>query len=105
MSLLLICCRAVCALAALPASEMLEERSGKVVVVAELARERGFAEDDGSVPPSIRSLKYLAPNFIFPQIEQEAGEPLPAWLKDNVPDVLLPWVVFSGGPPPELTDP
>lgn len=96
--------KAVCALAALPASRMLEEHSGKVVVVAELARECGFAEDDGSVPPSIRSLKYLAPNFIFPQIERESGEPIPDWIKDNVPDLLLPWSVFSGGPPPEPVD-
>ena len=70
-------------------------------VVAELANECGFAEADGRVPPSIRSLKYLAPNFVFPQIEKESGKPVPAWLRDNVPDLLLPWSVFSAGPPPE----
>ena len=75
---------------------------GIVEVVAELAKEFGFAEDDGSVPPSIRSLRYLLPNFVFPAIEKDAGQPVPAWVRDNVPDVLLPWSVFSSGPPPEM---
>ena len=92
--------RAVCALAGLDADALMA-RSGSVQVVAELADELGFSEDDGSVPPSIRSLRYLAPNFIFPQIEKEAGKPLPSWLTENVPDWLLPWSVFSSGPPPE----
>ena len=43
---------------------------------------------------------YLA-NFIFPQIEKESGAPLPGWVTENVPDWLLPWSVFSAGPPPE----
>ena len=34
------------------------------------------------------------------QVEREAGKPLPAWVKANVPNWLLPWAVFSGGPPP-----
>ncbi len=72
-----------------------------VAVVAELAKELGFAEADGSVPPSIRSLQYLLPNFVFPQIERESGRPLPDWLKKGVPDWLVPWSVFSSGPPPE----
>ena len=93
--------RAVAALTALPAEDLLE-RSGSVEVVAELAKEFGFAEDDGSVPPSIRSLRYLLPNFVFPAIEKDAGQPVPAWVRDNVPDVLLPWSVFSSGPPPEM---
>ena len=84
--------------------EALMERSGSVQVVAELANELGFAEDDGRVPPSIRSLKYLAPNFVFPQIEKESGKPVPDWLRENVPDLLLPWSVFSAGPPPEPED-
>ena len=92
--------KAVAALAALDADAMLA-RSGSVEVVAELASELGFTEEDGTVPPSIRSLKYLAPNFIFPQIEKEAGKPLPEWITDNVPDFKLPWSVFASGPPPE----
>jgi len=93
--------KAVGALAGLAADDLLEKYSGKVAVVAELAKALGFAEDDGTVPPSIRSLRYLAPNFVFPQIEKESGEPVPHWIKDNVPDLLLPWSVFGGGPPPE----
>ena len=96
--------KAVAALAKLNGDELLEKYSGEVVVVAELAKKLGFTEADGSQPPSIRSLQYLAPNFIFPQIEKESGKPLPAWVRDNVPDLLLPWSVFAGGPPPEESD-
>ena len=46
-------------------------RSGNVEVVAELAAEFDFSEDDGSRPASIRSLQYLLPNFVFPQVEAE----------------------------------
>lgn len=78
------------------------ERSGNVEVVAELAKEFDFYDSDGSQPPSIRSLQYLLPNFVFPQIEKEAGKPIPDWIKNNVPDVLVPWSTFSSGPPPEM---
>ncbi len=92
--------RAVAALARLGGKQMLA-RSGGVEVVAELADEFGFTDVDGASPPSIRSLRYLLPNYVFPQIEREAGKPVPAWVRDNVPDVLLPWGVFSAGPPPD----
>ena len=93
--------KAVVALARLGRAEIMDRYTGKIAVVAELAQELGFSEEDGRVPPSIRSLAYLAPNFIFPQIEREAGKPLPDWLKNNVPDWKLPWSVFSSGAPPE----
>ena len=93
--------RAVAALTSLSKDAMMA-RSGKVEVVAELAKEFGFTDIDGRQPPSIRSLKYLLPNFVFPQIEKEAGKPLPRWIKDNIPDILLPWSTFSSGPPPEM---
>ncbi len=83
-------------------SDMMKERSGKVVVVSELAKELGFTDEDGRLPPSIRSLKFILPNFVFPQIEKESGSSLPSWITDNVPDYLLPWSTFSGGPPPEV---
>jgi len=92
--------RAVRALTSLGAEAMMA-RSGNVEVVAELAREFDFSEEDGSKPASIRSLQYLLPNFVFPQVERESGKPVPGWIRDNVPDILLPWSVFSSGPPPE----
>ena len=82
--------------------EQMMARSGNVEVVAELAKEFGFTDLDGSQPPSIRSLQYLLPNFVFPQVEKEAGKPVPDWIKNNVPDILLPWSTFSSGPPPEM---
>lgn len=90
--------KAVAALTALDYEKMMA-RSGNVEVVAELAKELGFTEDDGSIPPSIRSLKYLLPNFVFKQIEKETGKPIPNWIRNNVPDVLVPWSTFSSGPP------
>lgn len=91
--------RALCALAAAPAT--MKQRSGSVQVVAELARELGFTDVDGAQPASIRSLRFILPNFVFPDIEATSGKPLPDWLKENVPDVLLPWSVFGAEPPPE----
>ena len=93
--------RAVVQLASLDKNTMMA-RSGNVEVVAELAKEFGFTDLDGSQPPSIRSLRYLLPNFVFPQVEKESGKPIPGWIKNNVPDILLPWSTFSSGPPPEM---
>jgi dehydrogenase/reductase SDR family protein 1 len=93
--------RAVATLTSLDKDAMMA-RSGNVEVVAEMAKEFGFADIDGSQPPSIRSLRYLLPNFVFPQIEKESGLSLPSWIKDNIPDILLPWSTFSSGPPPEM---
>ena len=94
--------RAVASL--LSKSELRKSRSGEVVVVAELAKELGFTDVDGRTPPSIRDLKFLLPNFVFPMIEKQmgGGVSLPSWMKDNVPEYLLPWSVFSGGPPPTM---
>ena len=95
--------RAVAQLASLGSEAMLA-RSGSVEVVAELAKEFDFTDVGGSCPSSIRSLQYLLPNFVFPQIEKESGKPVPAWLRDNVPDLLLPWFIFSGPPPEQPED-
>jgi len=95
--------KALVELAALEKDSMME-RSGNVEVVAELATEFGFTDINGKTPASIRSLKYLLPNFVFPSIEKdlEEGKTIPKWIKDNVPDILLPWSIFSSGPPPEM---
>jgi len=93
--------RAVAKLASLSKDAMMA-RSGNVEVVAELAKEMDFTDVDGTRPASIRSLQYLLPNFVFPQVEKEAGKPVPDWMKNNIPDMLVPWSVFSSGPPPEM---
>lgn len=92
--------KAVAALTRLGREAMMA-RSGRVEVAAELAAEFAFADIGGARPSSIRSLRYLLPNFVFPSIEEQRGEPVPAWIRDNVPNVLLPWSVFSSGPPPQ----
>lgn len=88
---------AVVALASADA-EYLRGVSGTVQVVAELAAQLGFEDEGGRRPPSIRSLRFLLPNYVFPAVRKQ-GLPVPDWLDDKVPDVLLPWAVFSGGPP------
>jgi dehydrogenase/reductase SDR family member 1 len=93
--------RAVVQLARLTPQQLLA-RSGQVQVVAELAKEFGFTDVNGRQPASIRSLRYLLPNFVFSQIEKQSGKPIPSWIKDNVPDILLPWSTFASGPPPEM---
>ena len=77
----------------------MSQLTGKVIQTREVADKFGFTDVGGSRPASIRSLQYLLPNFVFPQIEKESGKPVPAWLRDNVPDLLLPWFIFSGPPP------
>jgi NAD(P)-dependent dehydrogenase (short-subunit alcohol dehydrogenase family) len=88
------------AVAALAASDpaYLRQVSGSVQVVAELARQLGFTDEGGRVPPSIRSLRFLLPTYVFPKMREE-GVAVPEWVEERVPDVLLPWAVFSGGPP------
>ncbi|KAJ1616706.1 hypothetical protein T492DRAFT_1104877 [Pavlovales sp. CCMP2436] len=78
--------------------EYLRRISGSVQVVAELATELGFADEGGRIPASIRSLKFLLPNYVFPEM-RKGGLPIPTFLDTLVPDVRLPWDVFRGGPP------
>ena len=96
--------KAVVQLASLSKDKMMK-RSGQIEVVAELAKEFDFYDNDDNKhrPSSIRSLKYLLPNFVFPTIEKEnGGKPIPNWIKNNVPDLLVPWSIFSSGPPPDM---
>eukprot|EP00898_Chlorokybus_atmophyticus_P008538 jgi/Chlat1/8686/Chrsp88S08068 len=76
--------RAVAALAADPSA--VKKHTGKVCVVAELAREYGFRDADGSQPPSIRSLQFLIPNGL-----SQAGIRLPRWAASLIPPVHMPW--------------
>ena len=54
--------------------EVTKARSGKVIVVAEFAKEIGFTDVDGSVPASIRNLQFILPGIVFPQIEKKNGQ-------------------------------
>ena len=91
--------RGLAELLQLSKDEMLE-RSGSVEVIAELANEFDFYDVGGGRPSSIRSLRYLLPNFVFPSIEAKGGS-VPSFVKEIIPDILLPWSVFSSGPQPE----
>jgi len=84
------------AVASLAADVNILSKSGKIQVTAELAKEYGFTEEDGSQPPSIRSLKFLYPYAI--------EKTVPAWLRpflnvESIPDWKLPFWVMRGGKP------
>jgi len=70
-------------------------KTGTYQVVAELAREYGFSEEDGSQPPSIRSLRFLLPAYAF---DSETRNKIPSWL---IPDWKLPFWVMARGRPPD----
>ncbi|CBN79894.1 Short-chain dehydrogenase/reductase [Ectocarpus siliculosus] len=85
--------RAVAALAADP--EILK-KTGKVQIVAELAKQYGFTDVGGDTPPSIRSLRFLLPTYLFPKILPE-GTKIDT---SSVPDWLLPMFIMANGKPP-----
>jgi dehydrogenase/reductase SDR family protein 1 len=75
-----------------------KKRNGNVCVVAEVAREEGVVDINGSTPPSIRSLKFLAPAVILGRMEEKKPA-LEKFLKRWTPDILLPMSFMAGGPP------
>ncbi len=65
-------------------------------MVAELAQEYGFTDVGGDTPPSIRSLRFLLPTYLFPKL-------LPKGVQvdsSSVPDWRLPMSVMANGKPP-----
>ena len=68
----------------------------QVQVVAELAKEYGFDDLGGNRPPSIRSLRFLLPTYLFPKVLPEGVEVAASF----VPDWLLPMDVMRNGRPP-----
>lgn len=68
----------------------------QVHVVAELAKEYSFQDVDGGRPPSIRSLRFLLPTYLFPKVLPKGVEVT----TDSVPDWLLPMEIMRGGKPP-----
>lgn len=65
-------------------------------MVAELAKEYSFDDVGGSQPPSIRSLRFLLPTYLFPKVLPKGVE-VPS---TSVPDWLLPFDVMRNGKPP-----
>ena len=74
-------------------------RNGKVTVIAEAAKELGVTDINGSIPPSIRSLKFLIPSLVYGK--DDNPNPFIKTLLGLVPDVLLPMSLMEGGPPPQ----
>lgn len=68
----------------------------QVQVVAELAKQYGFTDIGGDTPPSIRSLRFLLPTYLFPKILPE-GTKVDS---SSVPDWLLPMFIMANGKPP-----
>ena len=56
-------------------------RTGRVVVVAELAEQYGLVDQDGASPVSLRSLRFLMP-FALPALRKYSG---------LIPNIKVPW--------------
>ncbi len=56
-------------------------RTGRVVIVAELARQYGLVDQDGERPVSLRSLRFIMPSAL-PMLKKYS------WL---IPDLKVPW--------------
>jgi dehydrogenase/reductase SDR family protein 1 len=72
--------------------------TGSYQVVAELAEEYGFTDVNGRRPPSIRSLRFLLPSYVF---DEKLRDKVPNWL---IPNWKLPFWVMSQGAPPAKKD-
>jgi dehydrogenase/reductase SDR family protein 1 len=84
--------RAIIAVATDPNNSV---KTGTYQVVAELAQEYDFTDIDGSRPPSIRSLRFLLPSYVF---TEEQRKKIPPSL---IPDWKLPFFIMSQGAPPK----
>ncbi|QLE59318.1 SDR family NAD(P)-dependent oxidoreductase [Nostoc sp. TCL26-01] len=69
------------AIAKLAAEPNIIQRTGKVQIVAEIAQKYGLVDQDGNLPVSLRSLRFLVP-FSIPGLRKYS------WL---VPDMKIPW--------------
>lgn len=71
------------------------KKTGTFQVVAELASEYNFTEEDGSTPPSIRSLRFLLPAYGFDEETRAKVDP------NLIPDWKLPFFIMANGEPPK----
>lgn len=73
-------------IAALATDPQVMRRTGRVQIVAELARQYGLVDQEGNSPASLRSLQFLLPAAV-PQLRPYAG-----W----IPDLKVPWWLMLG---------
>jgi NAD(P)-dependent dehydrogenase (short-subunit alcohol dehydrogenase family) len=62
-------------------------RTGRVQIVAELARQHGIVDEDGTRPVSLRSLRFFLP-FALPGLRQYSS---------LIPDIKVPWPLLLIG--------
>ncbi|WP_341531115.1 SDR family NAD(P)-dependent oxidoreductase [Nostoc sp. UHCC 0302] len=67
-------------------------RTGRVQVVAEVAKEYGVVDQDGNLPASLRSLRFVLP-IGLPILRQYS------WL---VPDIKVPWIFLKAFSSPKI---
>eukprot|EP00741_Cyanophora_paradoxa_P021602 tig00021366_g20851.t1 len=71
--------------AALAGDPNVMSKSGTIQVAAEAAKGYGVRDEDGGLPPSLRSLRFILP------ASSRVGRALPQWL---IPDIRIPmWVM------------
>lgn len=70
-------------------------KSGKYHVVAELAKDYGFKDENGKQPPSIRSLRFLIPAY---GLDDNTRDKVPL---DLIPDWKIPFFIMANGKPPD----
>ena len=73
-------------------------KPGQICVVAELAKKLGVTDTKGTVPPSIRSLKFLIPSLLLNKVKNYPKQ-LEDFLISVSPDILLPMSIMEGGSP------
>ncbi len=71
-------------IAALAAEPNLINNTGKVQIVAELAKKYNIVDENGNLPASVRSLRFIIP-LAIPMLKQFA------WL---IPDLKIPWWIL-----------
>ncbi len=72
-------------IAALAAEPNMMNKTGKVQIVAELAQKYNIVDENGQLPASLRSLRFILPSAI-PMLKQYS------WL---IPDLKIPWWVLT----------
>lgn len=72
------------AIAALAKEPEIMKMTGKVAIVAEVAKKYGLLDRDGNLPVSLRSLRFILP-FAVPALKKYAS---------SIPDINIPWFIL-----------